>query len=43
MERCTFSTHLTVPDVAPGGYKVSFFMFHGGSYGFWLPHVLTVT
>lgn len=43
MERCTFSTHFTVPDVQPGSYKVSVFVFDRSGYGFWLPHVLTVT
>jgi hypothetical protein len=43
MERCTFSTHFTVPNVQPGSYKVSVFVFDRSGYGFWLPHVLTVT
>jgi len=43
MERCTFSTHLTVPHVGPGRYKITVFVFHEGGYGWWLPHFLTVT
>jgi hypothetical protein len=43
MTSCTFSTHFTVPRVAPGRYKVNVFVFHVGGYGFWLPHFLTVT
>jgi hypothetical protein len=43
MERCTFSSHFTVPDVTSGYYEISVFVFDEAGYGFWLPHTLTVT
>jgi len=43
MDQCTFSTRFTVPQVGPGRYKISVFVFHEGGYGWWLPHFLTVT
>jgi hypothetical protein len=43
MKRCTFSTRFTVPDVTPGRYEISVFVFYEAGYGFWLPHTLTVT
>jgi hypothetical protein len=41
MNRCTFSTHFAVPDVAPGRYKIFDFVFYKGGYG-GSPHLLTV-
>jgi hypothetical protein len=43
MARCTLSTHFTVPDVPPGSYTISVFVFDRSGYGFWLPHTLIVT
>lgn len=42
MQRCTFTTHFAVPDVPPGRYKITLFVFSEGGYGWWLPHSLTV-
>jgi hypothetical protein len=42
MKQCTFSTPFTVPHVGPVHYGISVFVLHQGSYGWSLPHFLTV-
>lgn len=46
IERCEFVAELTVPDVGPGTYVISVFVWDvtpSDGYGFFLPHRFTVT
>lgn len=46
MERCHFEATFTVPNVEPGRYKISVFVWDANpenGYGFFLPHRFTVT
>lgn len=46
IERCEFEAELTVPDVGPGTYVISVFVWDvtpSDGYGFFLPHRFTVT
>lgn len=46
MERCSFETKFTVPDVEPGRYRITVFVWNAPpaeGYGIFIPHYFTVT